>query len=95
MFSKEASQALEDILDNILLASSFVKNMTYQAFLEDKRTVCMQSLGLLKSFQRQRVVCQKRSIIGTPIFLGQVLKDPAIFIAMIMKMFWKVEFGQQ
>lgn len=39
MFSKEASQALEDILDNILLASSFVKNMTYQAFLEDKRTV--------------------------------------------------------
>lgn len=39
MFSKEATQALEDILDNILLASSFVKNTTYQAFIMDKRTV--------------------------------------------------------
>lgn len=39
MSSKEAAQALEDILDNILLASSFVKNTTYEAFIADKRTV--------------------------------------------------------
>lgn len=39
MPSKEATQALEDILDNILLAPSFVKNMSYQEFLADKRTV--------------------------------------------------------
>lgn len=39
MSSKEAIQALEDILDNILLASAFVKNTTYEEFLTDKRTV--------------------------------------------------------
>jgi uncharacterized protein with HEPN domain len=39
MSSKEAKQALEDILENTLLASAFVKNITYQAFLDDKRTV--------------------------------------------------------
>ncbi|MBP9692981.1 MAG: DUF86 domain-containing protein [Alphaproteobacteria bacterium] len=39
MSSKEATQALEDILDNTLLASSFVKNITYETFLTDKRTV--------------------------------------------------------
>ena len=39
MPSKEAIQALEDILDNSFLASSFVKNTTYQEFLTDKRTV--------------------------------------------------------
>lgn len=39
MSSKEAIQVLEDILDNILLASSFVSSMTYQEFLADKRTV--------------------------------------------------------
>lgn len=55
----------------------------------------MQSLEPLKLFQKQRVVCQKRFAIGTSIFLGQALKEQGIFIAMIMKMFWKVEFGRQ
>jgi uncharacterized protein with HEPN domain len=39
MSSKEAIQVLEDILDNIILASSFVSRMSYQEFLVDKRTV--------------------------------------------------------
>ncbi|MBX9785721.1 MAG: DUF86 domain-containing protein [Alphaproteobacteria bacterium] len=39
MSSKEAIQALEDILENILLATSFVKDTTYQDFLTDKRTI--------------------------------------------------------
>ncbi len=39
MPSKDATQALEDILDNILLASSFLKNTTYEMFLTDKRTI--------------------------------------------------------
>lgn len=39
MPSKDATQALEDILENSLLASSFVENITYPEFLNDKRTV--------------------------------------------------------
>jgi uncharacterized protein with HEPN domain len=39
MSSKEATQALEDILHNILLAYSFVKSTTYPEFLMDTRTV--------------------------------------------------------
>jgi uncharacterized protein with HEPN domain len=39
MSSKESTQALEDILENILLAFSFVKNLNYLSFLMDKRTV--------------------------------------------------------
>jgi len=39
MSSKEATQALEDILENILLANSFVKNFNYLSFFMDKRTV--------------------------------------------------------
>lgn len=39
MLSKEATQALNDILENTLLAASFVENLTYKVFLMDKRTV--------------------------------------------------------
>ena len=39
MSSKDATQALEDILENIILASSFVKDFNYLSFLMDKRTV--------------------------------------------------------
>ena len=36
---KDSKKTLLDILDNILLGTSFIQNLTYEEFVEDKRTI--------------------------------------------------------